>query len=144
MHDYTFDERCDARSGSENCQAGEVSGSDRSPSLWPEGALWRLLHECRSTCNGVAEAKEERGVLGPPESEQVGLSFLYDGLYRYESSAATHATLLAVDLLLKKVPSGLVLRSEPTTQFAPLPVYLHGAELQGRGSSRACMRAARA
>ena len=117
--------------------------ADRSPSLWPEGALWRLLHECRSTCNGVAEAKEERGVLGPPESEQVGLSFLYDGLYRYESSAATHATLLAVDLLLKKVPSGLVLRSEPTTQFAPLPVSLHGAELQGRGSSRACMRAAR-
>jgi hypothetical protein len=69
---------------------------------------------------------------------------MYDGLYRYESSAGTHATLLAVDLLLKKVPSGLVLRSEPTTQFAPLPVSLHGAELQGRGSSRACRRAARA
>ena len=93
----------------------------------------------------MAEPKEERGVLAPPESEQVGLSsFLCDGLYRYESSAGTHATLLAVDLLRKKVPSGLVLRSEPTTQFAPLPVSLHGAELQGRGSSRACMRAARA
>lgn len=60
---------------------------------------------------------------------QVGLSFLYDGLYRYESNAATHATLLAVDLLLEKVPRGLILRSEPTKQFVPLPVYLHGAEL---------------
>jgi hypothetical protein len=60
---------------------------------------------------------------------QVGLSFLYDLLYRYESSAATHPTLLAVDLLLEKRPNGLVLRSEPTTQFAPLPVYLHGAHL---------------
>jgi hypothetical protein len=54
---------------------------------------------------------------------------LYDGLYRYESSAATHATLLAVDLLLEKVGRGLLLRSEPTTQFVPLPVYLHGAQL---------------
>ena len=88
----------------------------------------------------VAEAKEERGVLGPPESEQVGLSFLSDGLYRYGSSAATHAALLAVDLLLKKVPSGLVLRSEPTTQFAPLPVSLHGAGAAGRAvrAVRAC------
>jgi len=60
---------------------------------------------------------------------EVGLSFLYDGVYRYESSAATHATLLAVDLLLEKVPDWLVLHSEPTVQFVPLPVYLHGAEL---------------
>ena len=63
------------------------------------------------------------------QAAQVGLSFMYDGLYRYESNAATHATLLAVDLLLEKVPRGLVLRSEPTSQFVPLPVYLHGAEL---------------
>ena len=63
------------------------------------------------------------------QAAQVGLSFMYDGLYRYESNAAMHATLLAVDLLLEKVPRGLVLRSEPTSQFVPLPVYLHGAEL---------------
>jgi hypothetical protein len=50
-------------------------------------------------------------------------------LYRYESSAATHPTLLAVDLLLEKRPKGLVLHGEPTAQFAPPPVYLHGAHL---------------
>lgn len=59
----------------------------------------------------------------------VGLSFLYDGLYRYESSAATHPTMLAVDLFLEKHPKGLRLCAEPTAQFVPLPVYLHGAVL---------------
>lgn len=59
----------------------------------------------------------------------VGLSFLYDGLYRYESSAATHSTMFAVDLLLEKRPNGLRLNAEPTSQFVPLPVYLHGAVL---------------
>lgn len=60
---------------------------------------------------------------------QMGLGFLYDLLYRYESSAAMHPTLLAVDLLLEKRPKGLVLRGEPTAQFAPVPVYLHCAYL---------------
>lgn len=60
---------------------------------------------------------------------EVGLSFLYDGLYRYESSAATHPTMLAVDLFLNKHPKGLVLCAEPTAQFTPLPVYLDGAVL---------------
>lgn len=60
---------------------------------------------------------------------QVGLSFLYDVLYRYESSAGPHPTLLSVDLLLEKHPKGLVLRSEPTAQFAPPPIYMHGAFL---------------
>jgi hypothetical protein len=60
---------------------------------------------------------------------QVGLSMLYDGLYRYESSAGPHPTMLAVDLLLEKHPKGLVLRGEPTAQFAAPPVYLHGAWL---------------
>ena len=63
------------------------------------------------------------------QAAEVGLSFVYDLLYRYESSAATHPTLLAVDLLLDKHPKGLVLRGEPTKQFAPPPVYLHGAQL---------------
>lgn len=62
-------------------------------------------------------------------ADQVGLSFLYDVLYRYESSAGPHPTMLSVDLLLEKHPKGLVLRGEPTAQFAPPPVYLHGAFL---------------
>lgn len=60
---------------------------------------------------------------------QVGLSFLYDVLYRYESSAAPHPTMSAVDLLLEKHPNGLVLRGEPTAQFVSPPVYLHGGWL---------------
>jgi hypothetical protein len=63
------------------------------------------------------------------QAAQVGLSFLYDVLYRYESSAGPHPTMLSVDLLLEKHPKGLVLRGEPTAQFAPPPVYLHGAFL---------------
>lgn len=58
-----------------------------------------------------------------------GLGALYDLLYRYESSAASHATLLAIDLLTERRPEGLVLRSEPTAQFASLSPYLHGALL---------------
>lgn len=60
---------------------------------------------------------------------QVGLSFLYDMLYRYESSAGPHPTMMSVDLLLYKHRKGLVLSGEPTAQFAPPPVYLHGAFL---------------
>ena len=58
---------------------------------------------------------------------QVGLSFLYDGLYRYQSNAATHPSMLATELLMEKHPKGLVLRSEPTAQFVAPPVYLHAA-----------------
>jgi hypothetical protein len=60
---------------------------------------------------------------------QVGLSFLYDGLYRYESNAAAHPTMFAVDLLLEGHSKGLLLCAEPTAQFVPPPVYLHGAWL---------------
>jgi hypothetical protein len=56
-------------------------------------------------------------------------SFIYDGLYRYESNAATHPTMLAVDLLLEAHPKGLHLRGEPTAQFVSPPVYLRGAWL---------------
>jgi len=76
---------------------------------------------------------------------QVGLSFIYDGLYRYESSAATHPTMFSVDLLLEKHPKGLLLRGEPTTQFVPPPVYLHGAfllyeALKGNGELTPALR----
>ena len=37
--------------------------------------------------------------------------------------------MMSVDLLLEKHPKGLVLRGEPTAQFAAPPVYLHGAVL---------------
>jgi hypothetical protein len=60
---------------------------------------------------------------------QVGLSVLYDVLYRYESNAAPHPSMLAVDLLLEKHRKGLILRGEPTAQFAAVPVYLHSAIL---------------
>jgi hypothetical protein len=60
---------------------------------------------------------------------QVGLSFVYDLLYRYESNAATHPSMLATELLMERHPKGLLLRSEPTAQFVAPPVYLHGAWL---------------
>jgi hypothetical protein len=60
---------------------------------------------------------------------QVGLSFIYDALYRYESNAATHPSMLATELLMERHPKGLLLRSEPTAQFVAPPVYLHGAWL---------------
>jgi hypothetical protein len=65
------------------------------------------------------------------QAAQVGLSSLYDMLYRYESSAGPHPSMFAVDLFLEKHPKGkgLILRGEPTAQFAALPVYLHGAFL---------------
>lgn len=59
----------------------------------------------------------------------MGLGFLYDLICRYESSAGTHPTLFAVDLLLERHAKGLRLRGEPTPQFAAPPVYLHGAYL---------------
>jgi hypothetical protein len=62
-------------------------------------------------------------------AKEVGLSILYDVLYRYESGAGPHPTMTSVDLLLEKHPNGLVLRGEPTAQFAAPPVYLHGAYL---------------
>jgi hypothetical protein len=73
--------------------------------------------------------RHERRITLEQRADQVGLSFLYDALYRYESNAATHPSMLAVDLLLEGHPRGLLLRGEPTAQFAAPPVYLHGAFL---------------
>lgn len=111
----------------------------RAPALY-DAAAASLTREQREEAEVIAavraEVAEELGDRQPEDRQsieqraaQVGLSFVYDGLYRYESSAATHATMFAVDLLLEGVTSGLVLRSDPTTQFAPVPVYLHGAQL---------------
>jgi hypothetical protein len=57
---------------------------------------------------------------------QVGLGFFYYVLYRYGSNVAIHPDLLAVDLLLEKHRTGLLLQGEPTAQFARPPVYLLG------------------
>jgi len=76
---------------------------------------------------GEWQARDRRSL--EQRAADVGLSFLYDGLYRYESSAATHPTMLAVDLFLERHPKGLRLCAEPTAQFTPLPIYLHGAML---------------
>jgi hypothetical protein len=73
--------------------------------------------------------RDERRITLEQRAAQVGLSLLYDGLYRYESSAGPHPTLHATDLLMEKHPKGLVLRGEPTALFAAPPVYLHGAWL---------------
>lgn len=73
--------------------------------------------------------RHERRITLEQRADQVGLSFLYDALYRYESNAAPHPTMLAVDLLLERHPRGLLLRGEPTAQFAAPPIYLHGAFL---------------
>lgn len=62
------------------------------------------------------------------QARDVGLSFLYDGLYLYQSNAGPHPTMLAVDLLLEKHLKGLVLRGEPTAQFVahPSTCTMHG------------------
>lgn len=110
-----------------------------APSLHDE-AVASLTPEQREEADVIARVRAqvaaELGDRQPDDRQgieqraaQVGLGFVYDGIYRYESNAATHPTLLAVDLLLERVPRGLVLRGAPTAQFAPLPVYLHGAEL---------------
>jgi Family of unknown function (DUF5677) len=79
----------------------------------------------------AAELGDDRGRMPnlKQQARAVGLDFLYDGLYRYQSNAGPHPTMLAVDLLLEKHPKGLVLRGEPTAQFVAPPVYLHGAWL---------------
>lgn len=73
--------------------------------------------------------RHERRITLERRADQVGLGFLYDALYRYVSSAAAHPSMFAVDLLLERHPRGLLLRGEPTAQFAAPPVYLHGAFL---------------
>ena len=78
---------------------------------------------------GLGERRPEDRLSLEQRAAQVGLGFLYEVLYRYESNAATHPSMFAVDLLLDKHPGGLVLRAEPTAQFAAPPVYLHGALL---------------
>jgi Family of unknown function (DUF5677) len=121
-----------------------------------DAAAASLTPEQRAEGEAVEAARIQlSGELGEPQPEdrrsleqraaQIGLSFVYDTLYRYESNAATHPTMLAVDLLLEKHPAGLVLRGEPTAQFAPPPVYLHGAlllyeSLKGSGELTQALR----
>jgi hypothetical protein len=62
-------------------------------------------------------------------AKAVDLGQWYDLLYRYESNAGMHPSLLATDLLLQSTPRGLRLHGEPTKQFVRLPVYLQGAHL---------------
>lgn len=81
--------------------------------------------------------RHEQRITLEQRADQVGLSFVYDALYHYESNAATHPSMLAVDLLLEGHPRGLILRGEPTAQFAAPPVYLHGAFCSARHSASA-------
>ena len=54
-------------------------------------------------------------------ADQVGLSFLYDVLYRYESSAGPHPTMLSVDLLLEKHRVSELNRGATDPALAPSP-----------------------
>lgn len=112
---------------------------EHAPALH-DAAAASLTPEQREDANVIAAVRKEvaaelgdRGKKGLPgvqqRAAQVGLAFLYDLLYRYQSSAAVHPTLLAVNLLLEPASNGLVLRGEPTAQFAVPPVYMHGAHL---------------
>jgi hypothetical protein len=100
------------------------------------GSLTReQLKEAEEVAAGRARLAAELGDRRPgrrnleQQAREVGLGFLYDVLYRYESNAGPHPSMLSVDLLLAKHPNGLVLQGDPTAQFAALPVYLHGAFL---------------
>jgi hypothetical protein len=110
---------------------------EHAPALH-DAAVEALSPEQRAEGEAIAAARrklvDELGAPRPDDrrslerrADQVGLSFLYDMLYRYESSAATHPTMFAVDLLLDKHPAGLLLRANPTAQFAAPPIYAHGA-----------------
>jgi hypothetical protein len=70
-------------------------------------------------------------------ADQVGLGFIYDVVYQYESSAAIHPTMLAVDLFSETRQGGLRLRGEPAAHFAPVAVYLQGALLLHEALSEA-------
>jgi hypothetical protein len=52
---------------------------------------------------------------------QVGLGFAYDLLYRYESSAAMHPIMFAVDLLLEKHRNGSCFGASPRRSLLPYP-----------------------
>ena len=105
-----------------------------------DAAVEALTPEQRAEGEAVAAARvqlaAELGDRQPDDrrsleqrAAQVGLSFLYDGLYRYQSNAAAHPSMLASELLMEKHPKGLLLRSGPTAQFVAPPVYLPGAWL---------------
>jgi hypothetical protein len=104
-----------------------------------DAAVESLTPEQRKEGEEIAAVRRQLATeLGDPRprlpsleqrARQVGLSPLYDMLYRYESSAGPHPTMMSVDLLLAKHRKGLVLQGEPTAQFAPPPVYLHAAFL---------------
>lgn len=109
----------------------------RAPALH-DAAVAALTPEQHEEAGVIATARRQvAGELGARQpgdrrtveqrANQVGLGFVYDLLYRYESSAGMHPTMFAVDLLLETEAKGLRLHGEPTSQFAAPPVYLHGA-----------------
>ena len=75
---------------------------------------------------------------------QVGMSFVYDTVYRYQSSVL-HPSMFAVDLLLEPHRDGVRLLGEPSTQFAVPSIYLDAAlllrdALQGSGDMTPALR----
>ena len=64
-------------------------------------------------------------------AEQVGLSLLYDVIYRY-ASAVTHPTLRAIDVVSERRPKDLLNRGEPTAQFVSLSPLSFGVLLRRR------------
>jgi hypothetical protein len=89
----------------------------------------RVIAEIRAQIKArIGDKKIEMPTL-LNRAKAVGLLPWYDVLYRYESNAGMHPSLLATDLLFEATPTGLRLHGEPTPQFARVPIYLHGAHL---------------
>ena len=110
---------------------------ENAPALH-DAALQALTAEQHQEAAQIAEVRERvRTDLGERQvrdrdgieqrAAQVSLSFYYDSLYRFQSSAAAHATLFSVDLLLEPAKNGLLLRGAPTSQFPNPAVYFHAA-----------------
>jgi len=114
------------------------------------------LKEAEAVAAGRAKLETACGAKLPTDAHknvelraaQAGMTLLYDGVYRYMSNVGVHPSMLATELLMEQRSTGLMLCSEPTTQFVALPVYLQGAsflyealqgsaeltpELRGRG-----------
>jgi Family of unknown function (DUF5677) len=100
-------------------------------------AVASLTPEQRAEATDIAEVREQiklrlgdRKPVVPSMEQQakdVGLAPWYDILYRYQSNAGLHPSMLATDLLFEATPRGLRLHGEPTERFVSIPAYLLGA-----------------
>ena len=93
------------------------------------------IREAEAVAVARGRVKQEIGEALPDDryriehrAEQVGMKFVYDTVYRYQSSLL-HPTMFATEVLLERVPEGLRLRRDPSPQFARPTIYLDAAVL---------------